>query len=324
MIRFLAALALLAGATVPLRAEVLTITTPGPVSSLAQDGDGIRVELRGEALRLVTCPATIFCLEPLSVQSEPSRPQGIVPDGKVAVARNGKGGIARAWYAGATERYPHGALGDRIEAESLVVETGDGRRLSLDLPQTHVFEDLTPRIADLDGDGTAEIVTIRSGLETGAAIAIYGVRAGKLMELAVAGEIGTPNRWLNIAGILPTDPSAPDGAKTIHAVRTPHLGGVLFTVTYDGARALLTDAVATDLTNHVYGSREQGLSFAGRLRPDLAPNLVIPSQDRRRLRFVLTNHADLRLPGAIDKAILALDGWLVTATENGRLIAVRH
>ena len=105
MIRFLAALALLAGATVPLRAKVLTIATPGPVSSLAQDGDGIRVELRGETLRLVTCPATIFCLEPLSVQSEPSRPQGIVPDGKVAVARKLAVILHRMWIDGTSFRW---------------------------------------------------------------------------------------------------------------------------------------------------------------------------------------------------------------------------
>ncbi|MCB1382508.1 MAG: hypothetical protein KDJ73_06190 [Notoacmeibacter sp.] len=324
MIRFIAALALLAGATMPLRAEVLTIATPGPVSALEQRGAAIIVHLRGSTMRLVSCADETFCLGEFDPEPAPELPQGIVPDGKVAVASGPARGVARAWYASATERYPHGALGDRIEAASLVVETTEGGLLTFDLPRTHVFEDLTPRIADLDGDGQAEIVTIRSGLATGAAIAIYGIHDGRLAQMAVAGEIGTPNRWLNIAGILPTDPALPDGAKTVYAVRTPHLGGVLFSVRYDGARALLTDAIATDLTNHVFGSREQGLSFAGKLRPDLAPNLVIPSQDRRSLRFVLSHHADIRLPGAIDKAILAMDGWLVTATENGRLIAVRH
>ena len=324
MIRFTLWLALLAGATAAHSAEIVTIGTPSPVTSLAMEGDRLVVQLRGSTYRLVTCPEKNFCLVPVEVLPGKPLPQGALPDGSVATNASGKGTIRRAWYAGPTERYPHGALGDTIEAGSLVAETADGKRVEFVLPGTHVFEDLTPRIADLDGDGTSEIVAIRSGLETGGAIAIYGLRDGKLAELAVAAEIGTPNRWMNIAAILPADPGKPGGAKVIYAVRTPHIGGVLFAVRFDGRKASVEDGLATDVTNHVFGSREQGLSYGGVLSGGTRPVVVLPSQDRRSLRFALGSHADIRLPGAIDKALLGLDGWLITATENGRLIAIRR
>lgn len=324
MIRFSLWLALLAGATAAHSAEIVTIGAPSPVTSLAMEGDRLLVQLRGSTHRLVTCPEKTFCLVPAQPALPASLPKDALPDGSIAVDASGKGTIRRAWYSRPTDRYPHGALGDNIEAGSLVAETFDGRRVEYVLPETHVFEDLTPRIADLDGDGTSEIVSIRSGLERGGAIAIYGLRDGKLAELAVAAEIGQRNRWHNIAAILPADPDKPGGPKVIYAVRTPHIGGVLFAVRFDGKKAAVEDGLATDLTNHVYGSREQGLAYGGVISGHSRPVLAMPSQDRRSLRFALGSHADIRLPGAVDKALLALDGWLVTATENGRLIAIRR
>ncbi len=324
MIRFISALAFLAGATAAHSAEIVTIGTPSPVTSLVMEGDRLLVQARGSVYRLVTCQEKTFCLVPVEAPAAAVLPEGALPDGSVVVDASGKGTIRRAWYGRPTDRYPHGALGDDIEGGSLVAETADGKRVDYVLPDTHVFEDLTPRIADLDGDGTSEIVTIRSGLATGGAIAIYGLRDGKLTELAVAAEIGTPNRWMNIAAILPADPDKQGGAQVIYAVRTPHIGGVLFAVRFEGTKASFDDRLATDVTNHVYGSREQGLAYGGMLSGTSHPVLVMPSQDRRSLRFALGSHADIRLPGAVDKALLALDGWLITATENGRLIAIRR
>jgi hypothetical protein len=61
--------------------------------------------------------------------------------------------IAVAWLAGPTDRYRHGVLGDDLEATRLVVETRSGKRLQVDLPLRRVFEDLEPRLADVDGNG---------------------------------------------------------------------------------------------------------------------------------------------------------------------------
>ena len=48
-----------------------------------------------------------------------------------------------------------------------------------------VFEDRTPRVVDLDGDGANEVVAIRSSLSEGGGVAVYGLREGRLAELAV-------------------------------------------------------------------------------------------------------------------------------------------
>lgn len=315
-----ALLALFSFAATVQAAEIVTIATPTPVTALAETGDGIFVLTRGGSFRLDACGgAEPFCLMPAPVAGAPDKaPQGALPDGTIATASSGD--IRRAWYADPTERYGHGVLGDRIEGGALAVTDAAGNPHLLRLPQTHVFEDITPRIADLDGDGANEVVTIRAALDAGAAIAIYGLRDGQLVELAATPEIGTPNRWLNIAAIVPGDL----GGRAIYAVRTPHLRGTLFSVAWDGRRLRVIDDVATDVSNHVIGSRELGLSWAGTLETRRPPVLVLPSQDRRRLRFALGSHADIRLPGAIDKAIVEKDGWLVTATENGRLLAIRR
>ena len=66
---------------------------------------------------------------------------------------------------GATNRYQHGVLGDAIEAASItLVETSPTLRVALviDIPGETVVEGIAPIWADLDGDGTREIVVTLS------------------------------------------------------------------------------------------------------------------------------------------------------------------
>ena len=84
-----------------------------------------------------------------------------LPDGRIASRAVGeRGDIDQAWYAAPTTRYRHGVLGDRIEAGALVVISATGEARWLTLPSHEVFEDITPRLADLDRDGTTEVITI--------------------------------------------------------------------------------------------------------------------------------------------------------------------
>ena len=100
-------------------------------------------------------------------ESGAKAPDGL-PDGLVAYA---KGDVRAAWYVSPTRRYAHAILGDAIEAAALRVQTADGGQLTYDLPANMVYEDRTPRIADLDGDGRNEVVTIRSELSEGGGVA---------------------------------------------------------------------------------------------------------------------------------------------------------
>lgn len=226
-----------------------------------------------------------------------------LPDGLVATH---DGDIASAWYADPTTRYGHGILGDAVEAATLMVRTRDGETLSLSLPQTEVFEDRAPRLADLDRDGSTEVITIRASVTEGAAVTVYGLSGGSLIRRASTGFIGRANRWLNIAGIA--DFRA-NGRQDIAFVRTPHIGGTLFVYALEDGD-LVRKAAMDGFSNHLIGATEMRLSAVADVDGDGRQDLAVPSNSRRTLRIIgfaedgtLTElgSADLRAP--IDKAI---------------------
>ena len=237
-------------------------------------------------------------------RSQPPATSTPLPDGLVGIADE-HGDIVMAWYGEPTGRYGHAVLGDAIEGGSLIAITSDGRRLTHQLPMTEVFEDRYPRLADLDGDGRIEIVTIRSSLAAGASVTIYGVVGDEIIELASSGIIGHPNRWLNIAGIAPF---AGGPGREIAFVRTPHIGGTLFFFRFDKGRF---DPIGTlaGFSNHVIGSRELRLSAVADIDGDGTPELALPSARRNALRIVgldsdgATDIAAVVLPARIDKAV---------------------
>ena len=316
--RGLAFVALLLLSTAPqsLAQTVHRLEIPTPVERVIATASGALVQTGANFQSIVACKsASGLCLMPAEPPAARPAPAQGLPDGEVATASSGD--IRSAWFARPTGRYAHGALGDAVEAGSLVAALADGRTVELVLPESQVFEDITPRIADLDGDGGNEIIAIRASRSGGAAVALYRVVEGSLGEVGAGSENGRRNRWLNIAGLVPR----PDGGLTIYGVRTPHIGGRLFALDYGGGAVSERNDIALDLSNHVLGSRELGLSatgdFGGRFE------LVLPSQDRRRLRFPLSGRADIALPGQIDKAIALVDGAIVTATSRGDLLVIR-
>jgi hypothetical protein len=296
---------------------VQEIPAPAKIERIVGADQDMLVLAGTQWMSLTECDGpSLICLKPAIGPDAPSpAPDGALPDGNIATASSGD--IRQAWYASPTNRYAHGVLGDAIEAGSLVVTDAAGELHEVALPEDQVFEDITPRIADLDGDGRNEVIAIRSSANGGAGIAIYGLVDGSLSLRGAGSENGRANRWLNFAGLLPR----PDGGLTIYGVRTPHIGGRLFSIEFRDGLVSERNDIALDVSNHVIGSRELGLSavgsFGGRIE------LVLPSQDRRRLRFPLSSRADIGLPGPIDKAVILVDGRIITAIETGRLFVIR-
>ncbi|MEO0980049.1 MAG: hypothetical protein AAFY24_22485, partial [Pseudomonadota bacterium] len=243
---------------------------------------------------LSTIACAVACLFLLSLPSSASnipdrvwagaekRPAEGLPDGTYAIHNPGTKDTVVAWYGTPTRRYRHAILGDDVEAGSLHVALRDGRMFEFHLPQSEVFEDRTPRINDLDGDGRFEVITIRSFADAGGSVAIYGLRGGKLVELASTDPIGRTNRWLNIAGIADY---AGRGKPQIAYVETPHIGGTLFFVEWRG-KALVPIASIAGFSNHRIGAREQDLSADIDFNADGRPDIAVPSNDRRTLRVV--------------------------------------
>ena len=191
-----------------------------------------------------------------------------------------------------------------------------------------MYEDRYPRIADLDGDGSAEVVTIRSSVSGGASVTVYGFDNNQLVEISTTGFIGQSNRWLNIAGIADF---AGTGGKQIAFVKTPHIGGTLYIYGLKDGK-LVKLASQYGFSNHGIGSREMRLSAVADIDNDGKPDLALPSADRNTLKMIgvsgeeIVELGSVTLPGKVDKAI-ASEGQgaaltFIVGLANGRVVRV--
>ena len=131
------------------------------------------------------------------------------------------------WYGDLTNRYPHGVLGDTAEPTRLSwidPATRGTCGVSVTLPRPHVFEDIAPRLFDVDQDGRLEVIVVRSHERQGAQLAIYKRVGEDLTLFAATPYIGTRNRWLAPVGAGDLDG---DGHIEIAFVDRPHLAKTL-------------------------------------------------------------------------------------------------
>lgn len=199
--------------------------------------------------------------------------------GSVTVDPDTRGAIAQAWFDDPVTRYRHFVLGRNDEPETLWVDALGNRGLcghALTLDADHVFEDVAPRLVDLDGDGTNEVIVARSHIRQGAQLAVYRWTGTELTLAATTPYIGRSHRWLAIIGAADLDG---DGAMEIAYVDRPHLARTLRIWRYGDGR-LTEIAAATGLTNHRIG--EDHISSGIRMC-DAGPELVTADSSWTRL-----------------------------------------
>jgi hypothetical protein len=189
-----------------------------------------------------------------------------LPDGEVT-----QWGEWSAWLSGPTTRYAHGALGDEIEASGFVV-AHNGKVVTFELDELHVFEDLRVRLVQLDNDAAPEAVIIRSHVREGASIAIYDVGENTISLQAETTNIGNANRWLNIVGFADFTGR---GKSEIAAVITPHLSGSLRVYEMVGSQ-LVEIARSDGYTNHIKGTRELDLAAISDRNGDGVVDITLP------------------------------------------------
>jgi hypothetical protein len=187
--------------------------------------------------------------------------------------------ILSAEYAGPTERYAHGILGDAIEWSALLIRT-DGenqgargqKQYQIALPLDRVFEDVAPRLADLDGDGAPEVIVVETQIATGAQLAIYNENG----KIAATPHIGRTNRWLAPIGAADLDG---DGHIEIAYIDRPHLAKTLRVWRFkDGALSEI--AAVSGLTNHRIGESD----IAGGIRDcGKGPEMITATADWSRI-----------------------------------------
>jgi len=183
--------------------------------------------------------------------------------------------ITHARYAEPTTRYAHGVLGDAVEWGALDLTLTDGSVRRFQLPETRVFEDTRPRLADIDMDGAPEVIVVETEMTLGAQLAIYD-ETGKI---AATDNIGRSNRWLAPAGAGDLDG---DGHVEIAYVDRPHLARELKVLRYRNG-TLEPVARVTGVTNHRIGDSE----IAGGLRDcGEGPELLLFDAGWRRILAV--------------------------------------
>ena len=161
--------------------------------------------------------------------------------------------IVAAQYAEPTSRYAHNVLGDSAEWGALVLTVADcvecgqpnTRKVTIRLDVSRVFEDLEPRLIDLDHDARPEVVTIESDAGLGARLAIYD-QDGLVTATPF---IGTAFRWLAPLGAADLDG---DGHVELAYIDRPHLAKTLRVWRYQD-RQLNQIASLPGLTNHRIG-----------------------------------------------------------------------
>lgn len=214
-----------------------------------------------------------------------------------------------ARYTDPTKRYAHGILGDPIEAGGLFV-TRKGKSYHYKLDEAYVFEDLRPRLADVDNDGELEFITIQTSLTMGASVAIYKIKDEKLQLYTASPFIGRPSRWLNIAAISDLDE---DGKIEIAWVQTPHIGGILRIARVQNGALDLVDEVS-GVSNHRIGSRNLCLSVLTTSAEGKTLYLPTNQYDKIRGFQLIQNRIQL-----VDSVVLAIDANRPLADQHNFL-----
>lgn len=256
------------------------------------------------AMGLVVEPAPVQGGAPAATQPVPPLATAQRLSGSQVV--RGNKDIAWAWLGSPTARYPHKALGSPVHAATLHalvrMPSGTLHEVVYRLPVHRVFEDLTVRLIDLDGDGRDEMVVVESDALRGSAIVVLGLRAqpqasrtGKtgqatvLTELARSAHTGGTFYWLNPIGAADFDG---DGKLDIASVTTPHVGGVLTLYHYRPPH-LEAFAKAMDVSNHRMGDPEQDLAVIVEL-PGLRPTVIVPDMTLTALHALRWEKSDLQ------------------------------
>lgn len=185
-------------------------------------------------------------------------------------------------YSGPTDRYPHGALGDKNEWTELVMGSTnpDQESIRFQLPDDEVFEGLYPLVADVNGDGKEELVTTVSESSGGARLVVFAQNSDGLRIIAESDSVGTGFRWLHQIAVAPF---GPNGEIEIGVVETPHVGGIAKFYRLVGDRLELVASSAGGYMSHVNGSRNLDQAVAGDFDGDGAVELLVPSRSQEKL-----------------------------------------
>lgn len=192
----------------------------------------------------------------------------VLPDAVPILFKN------KVLYLGEPDRetYPHGVLGDEIEAKTLY--TLDAQTLkpatqAFRLPENLVFENNTLAVWD------DKIVAVISGGGAGARVAVLALTDGHWQIVAESAPLPN-NRWQSPFVFQ----------NQLYAVQMPHIVGRLVRYEMQGTR-LIEQTLGEGFSNHEIGSRETQIAA---ILPDYA---LIPKMGYREV-FALDGSGSLK------------------------------
>lgn len=266
-------------------------------------------------MRLALAFLCLLLATPPAIAEEAAPPP--IPDGAIST---GAQDIARAWLAEPTDRYPHGVLGDELEANALVIEGRNGNVSIHRLNDDTVFEFLTPMLADIDGDGLDEAWVVRADARDGARLEGYGLEAGKIVRRYEGPAIGQGFRWLNPIGVGDFDG---DGEAEAAYIETPHIGGVLTVLKPKGETLEITARAITAYSTHKIGSTSLDLGAILDVDGDGADDFILPNQVHDRIAVISLLNGKLVERWRSKRLTRIIGGMRVTPKNGGVQVAYR-
>jgi hypothetical protein len=204
-----------------------------------------------------------------------------LPDARITVGSlDGSAGIQALVLSDPTDRYPHGALGDKLKASAVTVMTVAPNALVFRgrymVRAPAVIEDLIPILAPIGEGRRPAVVVVKSVVGLGSSLMALGWRESGLERLAEGPAFGQSNRWVHVIGAA--DLSG-DSIPELIAVNTPHLAGVLVAYERRGS-VLVPTAKALGYSSHALGSRNQDQAVIADMSGNGRLEIILPRQSR--------------------------------------------
>ena len=221
-----------------------------------------------------------------------SLPVNALPDARIV--SDGQNRVAV--LSGPTDIYPHGVLGDRIEANSITLASTYPTPKILNvikIPAPWVIEGIAPIWSDLNGDGERELIVTLSSQTDGGKIAIFN-ETGNLM--AEGPGIGRGFQWRNQMAVAPY---GPEGELELSAVLTPHIGGTVEFYQWKEDRLDIVAAVG-GFTSHVIRSRNLDLNVSGNFLGTGQSALLIPTDQKTSLSAIHRDREGAKIAFTLD------------------------
>ena len=270
--------------------SVRLATTPANASP-----NSVPVYLTGNRAAYVDNLQRLTVLEPDGTLWRPDL--RVLPDTRVAQVSPEKVLV----LAEPTDRFPHSALGDNLEATAVVVVTvGVNEVETIYRSGDDVIESIAPLLADVDGDGIDDVVLTVSNDSESWLVVASSTGGG---VVAISDPVDRLLGWRHLVAVGPLGPAR---QTEIAEVLYPDAQGSVRFLSLSGGR-LEVVATRTGYRSHEFGARNLEQAVAADVDRDNFVELIVPTLDRQHIAGV--RHGP---DGAVDMWSRPLGGTLAS------------